>query len=104
MSGANLENVARDASFVAPTPLGADNKLKFFGKSNDWRGRWNAHDHWSRVFVCFILVLFSSGRNASAQLSSLSASKPAAQAEQQSQPDDPLGRTTPRGTVLGFLS
>jgi len=54
-----------------------------------------------RLAVVCVLALLVPGRDGHAQRSSAPASPAAAQPEA---PQDSLGRTTPRGTVLGFLS
>lgn len=58
--------------------------------------------HCVAVSLSFALLPFSPA--ASGQLPKAPASNQPAQAEEVKTPEDPLGRTTPRGTVLGFLS
>ncbi len=66
---------------------------------------WHLH---RRVRHCLAVVLFLAGlpspSHVCAQLPKAATSSPPAQGQAPEEPPDPLGRSTPRGAVLGFLT
>jgi MscS family membrane protein len=68
------------------------------------RSSWSQQRILHRVAVSLSFALLSFSFAASGQLSKTAKSSQPAKADEAKGPEDPLGRTNPRGTVLGFLS
>jgi MscS family membrane protein len=73
--------------------------LRYESRTRHLAGRWRGlASVYAGVSICFALALIALCANGA---SAAAEQKPAA--EQSNQPVDPLGRDTPRGTVMGFL-